>query len=37
MGCVASEEGFDDALSEDLECQMNYNGFDKHDKEVDRF
>lgn len=37
MGCVASDEGFGDGLSEDLEQEMNYSGFNKKEEEVDRF
>lgn len=36
MGCTASDE-FDEPLSEDLENEMNFRGYDKQDGEVDRF
>ena len=36
MGCTASDE-FDEPLSEDLENELNFRGYDKHDGEVDRF
>jgi hypothetical protein len=37
MGCVASEGGFDEPLSEDLENELNMVGYTKKDDEVDRF
>lgn len=35
MGCAVSET--DEMLSEDLENEMNYVGFNSKDEEVDRF
>ena len=37
MGCVASEPGFEEPLSEDLENEINMTGYNKQDEEVDRF